>query len=73
MYQSPLKVRKTEKGASLKRWFKEKWIDFSIAGILFNTDFWNNFRIHFFKRVNNTEDYRFSNIGSNWYFFSKKV
>jgi hypothetical protein len=27
MYQSPLKVRKTEKGASLKRWFKEKWID----------------------------------------------
>ena len=28
MYQSPFKkVRKTEKGASLKRWFKEEWID----------------------------------------------
>ncbi len=27
MYQSPLKVRKTKKGASLKRWFKEEWID----------------------------------------------
>lgn len=24
---SPFKVRKTEKGASLKRWFKEEWID----------------------------------------------
>lgn len=24
---SPFKVRKTEKGASLKRWFKEKWVD----------------------------------------------
>lgn len=24
---SPLKVRKTEKGASLKRWFREEWID----------------------------------------------
>lgn len=28
MMMSPLKkVRKTEKGASLKRWFKEEWID----------------------------------------------
>ena len=27
MRQSPLFVRKTEKGASLKRWFKEKWTD----------------------------------------------
>lgn len=28
MYQSPFKkVRKTEKGASLKRWFKEEWTD----------------------------------------------
>ena len=28
MIMSPLKkVRKTEKGASLKRWFKEEWID----------------------------------------------
>ena len=26
MYRSPLsKVRKTEKGASLRRWFKEEW------------------------------------------------
>jgi|TARA_R110000796_G_C14205040_1_gene392398 hypothetical protein len=26
MYQSPLnKVRKSEKGASLRRWFKEEW------------------------------------------------
>jgi hypothetical protein len=26
MYQSPLrKVKKTEKGASLRRWFKEEW------------------------------------------------
>ena len=24
---SPFKVRKTDKGASLKRWFKEEWID----------------------------------------------
>jgi|TARA_Y100000033_G_scaffold17917_1_gene16822 hypothetical protein len=24
---SPSKVRKTKKGASLKRWFKEEWID----------------------------------------------
>ena len=24
---SPFKVRKTKKGANLKRWFKEKWID----------------------------------------------
>jgi hypothetical protein len=32
MYQSPFKkVRKTEKGASLKRWFKEEWIDVRIA------------------------------------------
>lgn len=27
MKEAPFKVRKTEKGASLKRWFKEKWID----------------------------------------------
>jgi len=27
MRQSPLFVRKTEKGASLKRWFKEEWKD----------------------------------------------
>ena len=27
MYKSPFTVRKTEKGASLKRWFKEEWID----------------------------------------------
>ena len=28
MYKSPLQaVRKTEKGASLKRWFNEKWTD----------------------------------------------
>lgn len=28
MYNSPLQaVRKTEKGASLKRWFAEKWTD----------------------------------------------
>lgn len=24
---SPFKVRKTEKGASLRRWFKEEWTD----------------------------------------------
>ena len=27
MKQSPLFVRKTKEGASLKRWFKEKWTD----------------------------------------------
>ena len=27
MKGAPFKVRKTEKGANLKRWFKEKWID----------------------------------------------
>ena len=27
MRKSPLFVRKTEKGASLKRWFKEEWKD----------------------------------------------
>ena len=27
MRQSPLFVRKTEEGANLKRWFKEKWTD----------------------------------------------
>ena len=27
MRQSPLFVRKTKEGASLKRWFKEKWTD----------------------------------------------
>ena len=27
MLESPAQVRKTEKGASLKRWFKEEWID----------------------------------------------
>ena len=28
MYNSPLQaIRKTEKGASLKRWFEEKWTD----------------------------------------------
>jgi len=28
MYSSPFKkVRKTKEGASLKRWFKEEWID----------------------------------------------
>lgn len=25
--KSPYKVRKTKKGASLRRWFKEKWVD----------------------------------------------
>lgn len=25
--KSPAKVRKTKKGASLRRWFKEEWID----------------------------------------------
>jgi hypothetical protein len=25
--QSPLKVRKTKKGAALRRWFKEEWKD----------------------------------------------
>jgi hypothetical protein len=27
MRQSPLFVKKTEEGANLKRWFKEKWTD----------------------------------------------
>ena len=27
MLESPAQVRKTEKGANLKRWFKEEWID----------------------------------------------
>ena len=46
----------------------------AIPGTNVNIDnFWNNFRIHFSKRVNNTEDYCFSNISPNWYFFSKKV
>jgi len=26
-HNSPFKVRKTKEGASLKRWFKEKWTD----------------------------------------------
>lgn len=25
--KSPYKVRKTKKGAQLRRWFKEKWVD----------------------------------------------
>ena len=32
--------------------FKEKWLNFSISGVFFNTNFWNNFRIYFLERVN---------------------
>ena len=55
------------------RIFNKQWISFSGTSSISNSNFWCNFRIYIFKRVNYTKSINRINRSHNWNLFSKKI